>query len=434
MSNQTEKYIRTSISNYGNISGNTPNEFKSRNKRYLADRNKRFNSERAYLSSDYVKADVQGLQDDFYAYTSTNIRLANAGTLSVTSLTTKKMDDFKRILLSDLGIDYIPIGAKIKTMGSYWIVINPENISAPDSEAIIARCNASFAVYDEYGNIHKEPIVVEKTAMFANKNEKPINIEIMNGYFNITCQLNEYTEKLSENSRIILGKKAYIVTGYTDFIQEFTGDYDSCHVITFTARVDEPTENDDLINKIADGLNTVYSAKINIPESINVGNDTEIKSYFMLNNVELDLPCDWNYVSDDETVAKIVDDNIVGVGEGVVNVTATLQQNENITATAQIEVKSPMITHNEVIFKDFVPTQIMQYMTETVTASVILGGVETEVDVEFRVSGATADDYNIHQRGNSLDIQCISPSDVPITVTAIYENLEKSIEIELIGY
>ena len=166
--NDSQKYIKNLIfSNDGSkVVQNTPEQYNSRQKQYLADRTARYVSERAYLSSDYVEADIQGLLPYFYDYTTLYIRLADI--LSPSANTTKKVDDYKQVLIPDRAVDYLPIGAKINTMGSTWIVINPSNISSVSTNAVIARCNATYNSYDYYGNIIVEPIVVEKYTMSNN--------------------------------------------------------------------------------------------------------------------------------------------------------------------------------------------------------------------------------------------------------------------------
>jgi hypothetical protein len=79
-------------------------------------------------------ADVQGISENFFEYVSTKIRLSDIAGPSASS--TKKTDDFKEILFADPKISYIPIGAKIKTMGSKWLVRNPSNIASAQTQKL----------------------------------------------------------------------------------------------------------------------------------------------------------------------------------------------------------------------------------------------------------------------------------------------------------
>ena len=207
--NKTEKYIQNAIAQGGGLSGvasNTPTQYADRQKQYFADRNRAYTEERACLASDFVKAKVQGIGEDFETLVDMSIRLSDILTPSTSQ--NKRMDDFKEVLIPNRAVTYIPLGAKIQTMGSTWLVINPSNLSSVNTKTVVSRCNASYNSYDPYGNLVTGPLLVEKVNMLGNDNEKGENIIIMDGYFNITCQLNANTARLSENSRILLGRKA----------------------------------------------------------------------------------------------------------------------------------------------------------------------------------------------------------------------------------
>ena len=63
MSNQSQKYIKNAIAASDKISTvlkNTPKQYADRKTQYMADRARKFDSNRAYLASDYFNADVQG--------------------------------------------------------------------------------------------------------------------------------------------------------------------------------------------------------------------------------------------------------------------------------------------------------------------------------------------------------------------------------------
>ena len=169
MSKKSQKYVKDAIAFIGrgvSVPQNTPEEYASRQRQYMAGRSRAFDSHRAYLASDYFNADVQGLNpDDFYRWNNTNIRLSDVSSSDSSSFSGRKTDDFKIVLFPEKHIDYFPVGAKIKTAGSVWICINPSNVSSVKPTAIVARCNSSYNSFDYYGNIITEPIIVEKYAM-----------------------------------------------------------------------------------------------------------------------------------------------------------------------------------------------------------------------------------------------------------------------------
>lgn len=441
--NSTQKYIDNVIANsdtYTVRDHNTPAQYKSKQTEYLATRTRAFIQNRAYLAADYVEAQVQGLTDDFYAWTTTKIRLADISTLNKTSLVTKKSDDFKEVLLADTRYNYIPIGAKIVTMGSTWIVTNPENISSPAASTIVARCNASFNSYDDYGNIVTEPVVIDHTAMLSNRPETPLNLVLMNGYFNVFCQLNENTRKLDENSRIVLGNKPYIITGYTDFFQEFSGDRDSAHQLSFTVRLDEPTEADDVSeNYIANGNNMVYGAEIYGPTTISQTASYAAAFTYNGENVEStdERPVSFTWSAENGLFVS-EGDGVFTVSEGITSgteiITATLEQNPDITA--QLSVSIVASDEPSIEFGNFAPKAISQFTSVTYTPVYYTGSEQQNVAFDWSFSGADEADYNValSADGTQATIECVSPSRENLVIIAEYNGVQASLSVRLEGY
>lgn len=499
----SQKYIKNLIFGGDSLKvvKNTPEQYNSRNKQYLAERTTKYAAERAFLSSDYVKADIQGLKQYFYDYTTLNIRLADI--VSPSASTTKRTDDFKQILIPDTSVDYLPIGAKINTMGSYWLVIDPSNISSVITTSVIARCNATYKSYDYYGNIIVEPIIVEKYTMSGNDNDNSINLVLMDGYFNITCQLNDNTRNLGINQRIILGDKPYHITGFTDFIQEFTytpyveccgtaqftvnattgelsvvypqgyngpaftlispnlyqiGQTDKCiyikdgkaylreknsyktHLITFTARLDEPTERDDTALGIANGKNYIVSAELNGQTSLIVGQQALLTANFLINGKVVDetaeYPLSWEYLSDNNKIVEITENGTIrALNQGNAQITARLRQNPLVKATIELSV-SEAVNEPYVAFDGFVSDFISQYDKEVLSAFYYENDVKTAYPLKWSFSGAMKRAYNatISNDGNSVEIECISSSDTPLKITASYNGKKKSVKINLLGY
>lgn len=438
--NDSQKYIKNLIfgSDGSNVVRNTPSQYNTRQKQYLAERTTRYIAERSYLASDYVQADIQGLLPYFYDYTTLNIRLADI--LSPSANTTKKMDDYKQVLIPDRAVDYLPIGAKINTMGSTWIVINPSNISSVSANAVVARCNATYNSYDYYGNIIVEPIVVEKYTMSNNDNDNSINLVLMDGYFNITCQLNENTKNLGINKRIILGDKPYHITGFTDFIQEFTGDRKNIHIMTFTARIDEPTESDDLTIGIAGGKEYVVSAELNGQTDLIAGQSTTLTADFLINGKKVDStaehPLSWTYSSSDQTIAKVSDDGkVMTYKEGNAVIVATLVQNPLVTAKIGLTI-TEVVNEPYIAFDGFTHDYITQYSSETFNATYFENNLATDYPLKWSFSGATKRDYiaTVSEDGRSVTIECLSASEKPLKITATYNGVKASIKVNLVGY
>ena len=441
MANQSEKYINNSL--YGGGTGqtfktNAPAQYADQQRQYMAGISRRFIGERAYLSSDFVSAEVQGLTDNFYEYVTTNIRLADISTPSASS--TKKTDDFKEILFADPKIAYIPVGAKIKTMGSTWLVINPSNIASAQTTAVIARCNTSYNSYNDYGALVTEPIYVEKSSMLGNDDTTKQNIVLLDGYFNVICQLNENTQKLGQNQRIMLGSMPYHITGFTDFIQEFSGDRSSVHLLSFTARLEEVTKNDDdEENYVANGDVENYSAMIvGGVGTLSVGSTLQLSASLVLNGDEVtptdENPISWNWSSSNKKVLSVDDNGLVTALEGGAEVIeAVLAENPSIVAkvsiTATVETNEPYVK-----FTSFSDTSISQYDSEMYTAAYFENGVQTDQEIVWSFSGASDVDYTAEIEGNSVMISCDSASDIPLILTASCNGYSASVSVSLEGY
>lgn len=442
--NQSEKYINGAILQNGgipNVQTNMPLQYADRQKQYMAKRSRQFVSERAKYASDYVKAEVQGIaKDDFYRYFKTYVRLSDMHT---SPTATQQTDDTKNVLFDEPKIDYFPIGAKLKTMGSTWICTNPANLSGALTTAVIRRCNVSYNLYDYYGNILTEPIILEKVTMMGNDNDVAQNLVMRDGYFNVTCQLNENTAQLGLNQRIILGNAAYFITGFNNTYQEFSGDYDSTHILYFTVREEEPQDRDDVPNHIANGKNYGFTAKIigNTGE-IKAGDTLDLTAVFLKRNadkVQEVLPTDeypiaWKWESSNPEIATVNESGqVTAIADGTAQITAKLAQNTAVTATVELVVNSTVV-EPYVAFNGVVPQSIEQYDTATLTATYFENGVATDKPIAWTFSGANEKSYTTKVNGNSVEIYCVLADNIPLTVTASCEGKTAETQIQLLGY
>lgn len=440
----SKRYIKsvTSFNDSGvRTLGNTPTQYKDRQTQYMVGRTATFDAYRAYLSNDYVKAEVQGVFDeDFYRWGDTYIRLSDVS--SRTDLSTKRNDDYKQALFPELGIEYFPIGAKVKTMGNVWICVNASNISNAKTTALLARCNASYNSYDYYGNIISEPIIVENNAMLGNSNGSKENIVLMNGYFNVTCQLNGNTEQLKENSRIILGKKPYHITGLTDFIQEFTGDRESCHLLNFTIRVEEPTESDDLVkNFVANGDEYSFDCVLQGVDNVVVGEPIKFTPHFVKNEEIIEsteeYPIEWIWNSSNENVATVSPDGTVtALDDGETIISAILLQNKKITASMNITAIKEKAFGDSIMFTSVIPDSISQFDSAVISAVFKEQGVATNNALKWTFKGASKEDYSVVvlEDGKSIEVTCLSPSSRNLKITASYNGISETVSVALVGY
>jgi len=404
---------------------------------YYAGATQQFNDRNMQYASDFFAGNLQGLVDsDFYEFSPVQLRLTDASSPTPTGKTLT--DDYKMILVKSCAKNRLRLGAKLETAENTWIVVNPQNISSVTMTGLVQRCNATWNHLDFYGNVLKEPICVESEMLKASAPDFQDYILATKGYVDITCQLNEYTTELTNNSRIILGTSAYALTGVTDFLQEKTGDDDSIHILRFSSRYEEPnTDIDDMENRVAGGKVFDWTIQINGVESLKAGNHITFTANSYRNGDAVsstqEHPVSYEWKSSDESIATVSAQGVVAaIAEGTAAITCSLKQNPAKSATMNVSVENTGSGYS-VGWTATPPKQIGVYDSCELTAAVYLDGVETAESVMFTTSNADIMSYTAEKGNNIIDISCWQGSVKPLIVTATAHGESVSATIELIG-
>lgn len=414
--------------------GNAPAQYTDKQHEYYVGETKLFSQQTARYSSDYVEARVQGIDPtEPYAWQTRRIRMAEIVRPSAATL--QKFDGRKIVLFADRDIEYIVPGSKIETMGSTWLVTNPENISGSDGKTIVERCNTAWNYLDFYGNVRSEPMVVSNHRADANMPDAQEHNLIPKGYFQVQTQYNEVTRQIDDNTRFILGSRAYFASGVSDFFQEFTGDYGSVRVMEFTLRTTQVNAAiDDLENHVAGARNFRWEIQIFGPSQMVAGNSATFRaiSERMGNAVEStdEHPISYIWTSSDETVA-IVDmfGNVSALAEGDFTLTAALAQNPAITASLAVSVEASGETG--VKFTSSVPAAIGAYEDAELTAAYFEDGAETDEPLIWEFSGAEEGTYRAATGAKSATIYCFGYSRAPLHVTVSHGTYSAEADIPL---
>lgn len=417
------------------VRNNSPAQYQSRQKQYFDPETRAFTQQVARYSSDFVEAQVQGLDpDDFFAWGTYRMRFADV--VRPSSAIQRHFDDYKMVLFESPKIEYIRPGTKIVTMGSTWLATNPVNVSGASGSAVIRRCNAVWNYLDYYGNVVSEPIIVENERANANDSDAQNSQLITKGYFNVICQNNDATRQIDTNTRFILGSAAYRVTGYSDFEMEFTGDYSTVRLLSFSVRYEEPNfVIDDMVNHVAGGLTFSWGIRVNGASSMFVGAESQLLATSYRNGSPVseseEYPTTYLWESSDENVLTIDDSGVVtAVGEGTASIRATLMQNQNYHTNFEITVEN---TKDGVFFTNTVPYALAAYDDITLYAAYFEDGAETSEAVTFTLSGAAEGSYSYITGPKAVTIYCYEYSESPLTVTVNYGNYSASAEIRLEG-
>ena len=420
------------------IQSNDPKQYQGRQKQYFAGETELFTQEYAKYSGNFFEAEAQGFDTkDPSKWQKVKIRMANV--VRPSAAITRQFDDYKNILMENPKFGYLTPGAKIKTMGSTWLVTNPDNLASVTGSGIVERCNAIWRFLDFYGNVKEEPIRIEKGLANASDSDAQDSGLITKGYFHIKAQHNPFTAQLDTNSRIILGKGAYRITGFTDFIQEFTEDIHSVRLVEFTARYEEPNkEIDDLKNRVAGGKEFRWNMNIEGQKAVAVGGTTKINISNVRNGDMVEssdfFPITYIFQSLDPDIATVdTEGNITGLALGTTTIRAYLFENQNIYADFEIAVDE---FQSDAGFVDFIqsgPTKITAFENATFEAAFFEDGLQSQIPVQFSFSGADENAYSTEINKNSVTIYAWSGSVVPLEITASYKELSKTITVGLEG-
>lgn len=402
-----------------------PAQYKDKQFEYYADPTHLFKEKMLEYASDFFEALIQNW-DKNGEWESVYIRMADV--VRPSAAIQRHFDEYKMILPRDPSLNYLQPGTKIQAMGSYWIVVNPVNISGGDGAGIVRKCNTVWNHLDWYGNVVSEPIIVENDRSNASSPDAQTDQRIATGYYNVICQYNDFTRQINDNTRLILGSKAYQVTGYGDFNQEFTGDYSTVRLLNFSIRVlTQNDATDDMENHVAGGLNFSMEAAIAAQDRITVGSTSfarvkTIRFGAVADPADGKHPISYTFESDNPTVAQVATGTglITGLSAGTANITATMVQNPSITAMMSVTVgaqtEGVYFAKGADISLDAFQTQVMEarYINQN-------GQIEyPENGFEWTFTGAEQGSYSvsIDGTGNSqATIACFGYSETPLTVT-----------------
>lgn len=404
-------------------SSNRQHKDKSLQPQYVQNETVAYAQQVGQYASNVFAADCQGLNpDDFFEWRRVKLRSIRAAQAQTGST---MPGDWQRIyIIAPANYTYLPQGAMLKYSDNTWIVFKDKNIAAVFGSAIVRRCNAVVNVLDWYGNIVPIPISYAKMETLGNAPHTTENTITSKNYIAVICQLNEYTESFTENTRILLGKTAYALRGIDDFTREFTDDPDSVHLLTFTIERVEVQPTDNVKLGVADYDGFSWEIAVNWNNAMMVGQTQTLSVSSQRNNVAVDdteeHPIGYYFESSDASVLT-VDENgtVTAVGEGTASITVSLAQNPGITQTVEIEVPAAEAAY--VAFTTTIPEKMHEYDVMAVSAAYFENGVATEDALQFSFDGPPAGAYTVeHGDGNTYTVTSFHAANKPLVITARY--------------
>ena len=432
-----QKNIRTATAgippaNYGSNSNRNDGLLRQ----YFRDSSKEFYKQKIPMTCALFDGEIQGVNDnDFYAWTPVRIRSSDV----IDPTTGDHLnDDWQSIIIENTNIDSIPLGAYVKFNDNIWIVVNPDDVGSVTGNTIVKRCNCTYNTLDYFGNVVQTPMSYAKGMALASQNDYKEYIALQSTYQHVILQLNEATQGVHNNTRLILGGQAYFFTGVTNFIRDYTLDPKSCHIIRAECRLGEAQHvNDDLVNEVAGGLDFKWDISITGSEKMNVGATQTLVASSLRDGEIPDAanhPYDYLWESSDYSVVAVDENGVCeAVGEGTATITCYLQQNTNISASIEITA-SLILTGAYVEFITDLPNQISAYDSVTIEAAYFVDGVKQDDDIVYAFSGADMSCFGTEKTENELTITCYAPSNTPLTIWAFCMGQEASQQTLLVGF
>ena len=414
------------------FSNNDPAQYADKQHEFFADVTKMFRQDRLRFASDFVDASVQtwdGAGNE--KWISLKMRFANI--VRPSSAIQRHFDDYKQVIPEDPHFTYMRPGTKIRALGSVWLVVNPDNTSGGEGMAMIRRCNAVWNHLDWYGNVVSEPIIIENPRANASNPDTQLDENISAGYFGVTCQYNDFTRQVNDNTRLILGDagnpienaKAYQVTGYGNFFREFTEEADSVRLLTFSIRVlTKNDDTDDLVNCVAEGKKFSWETMLTGPETVAPGKTAQYSVTAYRNGEKVydapEHPVSYIWTVSDSEIAVIDQDGVLTAkAPGSVIVTASLEQNTRKQNEMHVTVGSES---TGVVFVTPPPAIMGPMDSVMIRAAIYDNGDEISAAVGWTVGGADQRAYRYTISGNYLTITCFGYSEAPLEIRAEYNN------------
>lgn len=432
-----------------------PSPYTGHQKMYFSKESNAFTWENAKYASNYYAAQVQGVIPGTGRFE--DIRGAYIRTMDIVeqSTGTQLPNDWQSVYFQDHRIQGLYTGAKLWFGGNTWLCTAPRAVASDTGNAVIRRCTAIWNYLDFYGNVKTEPFVWAKGPANATSNEYLDYNSIAHDYQKCAIQLNADTEQLRHNTRMILGRSAYQMSGIVDFISDFSHlvqedgstvprqTSEPCHIMYFDLYKTEPLENlDDMEREVAGGLAFKWQIMATGNLEIQAGKTGNLGVYSLRSDADAkdvpvydtaEHPITYSYGSSDEGVATVdMMGNVTAVTAGTATITVTLAQNPDITADFEVTVTAAE-TGAEITISPELPQALGMQRSATAQVAYLENGEPVDAEIVMTASGPEPWCYTATLKDWTLTVQCWEGSQKPLTLTFTCNGISVTKTIALRG-
>lgn len=432
-----------------------PSPYTGRQKMYFSKESNVFTWINAKYASNYYGAQVQGVipgTGNFDDIRGAYIRTAD---IVEQSTGTQLPNDWQTVYFQDHRIQGLYTGAKLWFGGNTWLCTAPRAVASDTGNAVIRRCTAIWNYLDFYGNVKTEPFVWAKGPANATSNEYLDYNSIAHDYQKCAIQLNADTEQLRHNTRVVLGRSVYQMSGIVDFISDFSQlvqedgstvprqKSEPCHIMYFDLYKTEPDlAIDDMDREIAGGLTFKWQIMASTGTEMQVGRTQNLGVYSLRSDAEAqdvpvygteERPITYLYESSDESVLAVDGQgNVTALAEGTASIRVTLAQNPDIHENFPFTVTEAE-TGAEITLAPDLPETLNMQRTATAQAVYTENGEPVDAEMTLTASGPADYCYTATLEDGALTVTCWEGSAKPLVLTISCNGITATRTIRLRG-
>lgn len=359
-----------------------------------------------FLNEEFENSSNIAVIEEEIEFGSLNFRTIKARV--ITTLDSKvgdKINDDYRTLFFPI-LDYVPkLGQRYRFDNNIWIVYNTDNIKSLNSSCYVRRCNNTINTLDYYGNVHREPCVIDlkptKSSFVEDESMWTVSTRQI-----IMYQFNKWTENITYNTRIMYEDQVYRIGVNLDFNRLETFNEKSVSFIRAYLDLDLINDYDNKELRIADYHKPDFNIDLGEPFDLLVGATGKFNYSIKRDNEPVPRSAKVIWATSNSSVLKVnkATGEYEALTKGWAKITARLQQN--------LDYFSSMIINVEDTIKDkysisISPTDYYIPLNQTKTYEVFefKNGIQQPTTFTFKVSGLSNKYYTKTVTDNSISIK-----------------------------